>query len=152
MPQLSTITAEQLQPPLQQDAKHPFCSRTPKPLSYPPSFPSFSSHHTKPLTCSVSQQCPPHTEQPRHPSIFKQQPKLCKQDQIAPGNIPLGCSRAKNKLWESSSLPPQIQDDNAWEPASLQSFQSSISSTLYTQCAHTPACWVPFKYRSHLRG
>lgn len=92
MPQLSTITAEQPQPPLpqQQDAKHPFYSRTTKPLSYLPSFPSFPSHHTKPLTCSFSQQCPPHTEQPRHSSIFKQQLKLCKQDQIAPGNIPLG--------------------------------------------------------------
>lgn len=74
MPQLSTIIAEQPQPPQQQDAKHPFCSRTTKPLYCLPSFPSFPSHHTKPLTCSFSQQCPPHTEQPRHPNFFDQQP------------------------------------------------------------------------------
>lgn len=68
MPQLTTVTAGHPQPPQQQDAKLPIYSRTTKPLSYLPSPPSFPPHHTKHLTCSFSQQCPPHTGEPRHPN------------------------------------------------------------------------------------
>lgn len=77
-------------PPQQQDAKHPIYSRTTKPLSCLPSPPSFPPHHTKHLTCSFSQQCPPHTGELRHPSICKWQPRLGRQDPITPGNIQLG--------------------------------------------------------------
>lgn len=90
LPQLSTVTAGHPHPPQQQDAKHPIYSRTTKPLSCLPSPPSFPPHHTKHLTCSFSQQCPPHTGELRHPSICKWQPRLGRQDPITPGNIQLG--------------------------------------------------------------
>jgi len=149
--QLSAVAAGHPQPPPHRGCSASCLQQDHQPLSYLPSS-SSPPHHTEHAARSSSQRCPPHTENRGTRVSANSSGDRASKAEPPQETFSWASPEQRINLKRAAASRWQRQDDDSWVPASSRSFPSSISSTSHTQCACTPARWVPFKSRSHLRG